>query len=158
MVQALTAMLPVIAAIASVVGVMSYGVTKMYGVGALYPAHLSVRKSAQSRAGSVTQYLGVGGAAGLGYLVLTGGLFEMLPFIAATALAVGGLVWFAGEAYAGRFLGLGQKRETALRPIGRRFGAVGLSAGLFLAGYTLAALAPVAGLVGYTAYAAYKSD
>jgi hypothetical protein len=147
----LTQMLPAIAALAFTIGASGYGVAKLYGFGALAPESLSVRKSAQSRAGSLTRWLGVGGVGGFGYLALTGTLAEMVPLVGAATLTLGGMTFLAGEVY-------GRTRETALQPIGRRFGALGLTAGLYLAGVGLAAVAPVAALLGYTAYAAYKSE
>ena len=151
-------MLPVIASVVFIGGGLSYVVAKMYDLGALQPEPLSVRKSAQTRFTALARALGLAGATGLAALVLSGLLTEVIQALLGVTAGLGVLAFLAGEIYAGSPFGLGHSRESALRPIGRRFGAFGLAAGLTLAGYTLAALASVVGLAGYTVYAAYKSD
>ena len=147
--------IPSAAAIAFVAGVLPYAAAKMYGLGALAPESLSVRKSAQTRSVAVTAWPARVGAAGGLYLFATGLLWEILPTLATATVAVGGLTWAGTELYGTDLIGRG--RKTALTPIGRRCGIFAATAFLFLNGVGVAALAPVAGLAGYTVYARNKS-
>jgi len=139
------------AAIAFVAGVLPYAAAKMYGLGALAPESLSVRKSAQTRSVAATKWPArVGAASGL-YLFATGLLWEILPTLATATVAIGGLAWAGTELYGTGLVGRG--RKTALTPIGRRCGVLAATALLFLNGAGVLALAPMVGLAGYTAYA-----
>jgi len=148
--------LPQVAVYAFVAGVLPYVASKMYGLGALAPESLSVRKSAQSRSVDITKWPARVGAGGALYLFATGLLPEVLPAIATATVTLGGLMWAGTELYGTGYVGRG--RKTALTPIGRRCGALAAAAFLFLNGTGLAAVAPVAGLVGYTVYARSKSE
>lgn len=148
--------LPQVAVYAFVAGVLPYVASKMYGLGALAPESLSVRKSAQSRSVDITKWPARVGAGGALYLFATGLLPEVLPAIATATVTLGGLMWAGTELYGTRYVGRG--RKTALTPIGRRCGAFAAAAFLFLNGVGVGVLATVGGLVGYTAYARYKSE
>lgn len=152
----LAQMLPTVAAIAFVAGVLPYTAAKMFDLGALAPESLSVRKSAQTRSVAVTKWPARVGASGLLYLFASGLLTEIIPAIAAATLALGGIAWAGTELYGSGYVGRG--RETALTPIGRRLGAFAAASLLFLSGAGVLSLGPVVGLAGYTAYARYKSE
>lgn len=154
--QLLGLSLPLAAAFAFVAGVLPYVAAKMYDLGAVAPESLSVRKSAQSRAVDITKWPARVGAAGFLYLFATGLLWEVLPAIATATVALGGIVWAGTELYGTDYVGRG--RKTALTPLGRRCGGLAVTALLYLNGAGIGVLASVAGLVGYTAYARYKSE